>query len=130
MVAQYTHSERAFDGDSRSEERQMTTQLIAFALFAVLTLVFAAVLLWRLIPRSIPPQPNLAAQSQAVRNAVAAGAESDEIKAIADAISTILKSLGDFGAKLDTFGPIAVLGIFTVIFALLTFASAWLIRST
>jgi len=107
----------------------LTPQLVAFGLFTLLTLVFAFALLQRLTSRPAQPQANLATESENVKNVAAMGGGSDELKAIADAVSTILKSLSDFGAKLDTFGPIAILGIFTVIFALLTVACAWMTRS-
>ncbi len=99
---------------------------VAFWLFAVLTVFFALGLLWRLIPRPPPaPKPELTAHVSALMAAAPTGTDADSIKAIADAIATALKALGDFGSKLDTLGPTALLGIFTVFFALLAFASAW-----
>ncbi len=99
---------------------------VAFWLFAALTALFALAFLWRLIPRPIPPaNPELANHVMALRAVAAAGTDTESVTAIADAIATALKALGDFGSKLDTLGPTALLGIFTVFFALLAFASAW-----
>jgi hypothetical protein len=47
----------------------------------------------------------------------------------AEVIAAILTALGDFGAKLDKLGPIAIAGVFTVLFAVLTFLAACFTRS-
>jgi hypothetical protein len=104
----------------------VTALWISFVLFGVLTLAFAVTLLWRLIPRA--PKPDVTTHAVAVSNIVPQGPNAESLKAIADAISTVLKALGDFGTKLDAFGPAAMLGVFTLIFALLALASAWLAR--
>jgi len=104
----------------------MTAPWIAFVLFTVLTIAFAAVLLWRLIPRAQPARPDITLHSQALANVVAQGPTAESMKTMAEAVSTILTAIGDFGTKLDTFGPAALLGVFTLIFALFALASAWM----
>jgi hypothetical protein len=99
---------------------------VAFWLFLVLTLAFACALLWRLWPRPLPANTLLDTHAQAMSNVVAQGPGADSVKEIAEAVSTVLKAIGDFGSKLDSLGPVAVLGVFTIVFALLTLTSAWM----
>lgn len=105
----------------------MNLLTFAFWLFCVLTLVFAVSLLWRLWPRPAPPSAAVNAHVQAL-DVVAQGPGADSLKTMADALSTALKAIGDFGSKLDTLGPAAVLGVFTIVFALLTLTSAWMAK--
>jgi hypothetical protein len=103
----------------------MSPIAIAFWLFAGLTAVFAIALLVQLLKRPAAPKPEIDANVKALNNVVAQGAVDDTVKAMADGVSTILKALGEFGTKLETFGPAAMLGVFTIIFALFTVACAW-----
>jgi hypothetical protein len=98
---------------------------IAFYLFGFLTLAFAAALLvWIFRPRT-NLKAELVKQDQIV-TAIRQGGGDRNAQQLAEAVSTILKAITDFGTKLDTMGPVAVLGVFTVVFALLTIGSAWL----
>ena len=99
---------------------------VLFWIFAALTLIFALALLWGLIkPRTIPVSP-LPGPHLALLHALAA--EEQSPKALAEALEIVLKSLADFGSKLDTLGPTALLGIFTVIFALCAIGCGWIAR--
>lgn len=107
----------------------MSTALVAFWAFLVLTVLFAVTMLWRLIPRPAVIKPDLSLHTMALATLAPSGPDAESVKTIADAIGSILKALADFGSKIDTLGPTALLGIFTIIFALLTVTCAWLSRS-
>lgn len=98
---------------------------IAFYLFGFLTLVFVAALLIWMFRRRAKNAADLETHDQIVA-AIRMGGGDKGAQQLAEAVSTILKALGDFGAKLDSLGPVAIFGVFVVIFALLTIASAWL----
>jgi hypothetical protein len=107
----------------------MTSLQLAFWIFAALTVLFALGFLWRLLPRPVPaPKSDLAAHSLALTALAPLGTDADSIKTLADALAVALKALGEFGSKLDTLGPTALLGIFTLIFSLCTIWCAWLAR--
>ena len=106
---------------------------IAFWMFAGLTVVFALLFALALILRLLPSvtrgsKTEFAAHANALTTLAPVGDDAQAIKVIAEALGTALKALGDFGSKLDTLGPTALLGVFTVIFALFTVACAWIAR--
>jgi hypothetical protein len=73
-------------------------------------------------------KPNLTMHVTALSALAPESGNATELKAIADAIGAALNALADFGGKLDKMGPSAILAIFTVFFALLAFATAWVGR--
>lgn len=107
----------------------MEPRVVAFWMFLALNVIFALALLIRLL-RTPPPVKagDLQSHAHTLRGVVPAGPDAAAIKAIADAVAAILKAIDDFGTSLNTLKPNAMLGVFTVVFSLLTFASAWLAK--
>ena len=107
----------------------MTSAILAFWLYLVLTGLCALVTLWRLMPRAAPPKPDIAKHIAALATMTPTGPDAESIKTIGEAMSDVLKGFTDLGTSLDTMGPTALLGVFTLIFAMLTLASAWIGRN-
>jgi hypothetical protein len=105
----------------------MTTAVIAFYLFAALSAAFALALLWRLLPRpgGTAPSSHLATHVMSVQKLSLVGVDGDSAKVLSEAIAAILKALAEFGTKLDTLGLTAILAVFTMIFAVLTWLSRY-----
>ena len=104
----------------------MTALQVAFWLFAGLTALFSLAMLWRLLPIPAPlPRQALGSHITALTAATPTGEDAATITALVDALKDALASLADFGSKLDTLHPTAFLGVFTVVFAILTVICAF-----
>jgi hypothetical protein len=99
---------------------------VAFWLFAALTTAFSLAMLWRLLPRPSPPPPQpLASHLAALSVAAPTGDDAATITTLVNALKDALSAIGDFGTKLDTLHPTAFLGVFTIVFAIMTLICAF-----
>ncbi|MHB8179175.1 MAG: hypothetical protein ACYDA5_11910 [Vulcanimicrobiaceae bacterium] len=105
----------------------MIPLIVAFWFFLALTTVFALGMLWRLVRWPVQSVASLRTRAtNALRDLDEAQQNAAVIKDISNVLIDALGSFTDFGARSDTLPPILVLGVFTLIFALLTVVVAWL----